>query len=178
MILSDFDINRAISDYDLRIDPFDFARLQPASYDVTLSGQFRKFKRGMTLDPMRERSPATEAFLATQHILYPGEFILGSTIETVALPDTLAARFEGKSSLGRMGLMTHVTAGFIDPGFQGTLTLEIHNVNQNPILLTEGMPIGQLCFTRLVTPASRPYGHASLGSHYQGQIGPTEARTG
>lgn len=178
MILSDTDILMHRKDNHLRIEPFDPERLQPASYDVTLSRQFRRFKNGVTLDPMRQRTPATEAYEASTYILYPGEFILGSTIEDISLSGIIAARFEGKSSLGRIGLMTHVTAGFIDPGFVGNLTLEIHNVNRNPILLTEGMDIGQICFMRLFTKAARLYGSPGLGSHYQGQTGPTESRAG
>ena len=110
------------------------------------------------------------------YALRPGEFILGSTVEAVSIPDYLACRFEGKSSLGRIGLTTHVTAGFVDPGFQGTITLEIKNENQFPILLKPGMLIGQLCFIRLNTKVDRMYGSAGLGSHYQNQSGPTASR--
>lgn len=179
MILSDTDILMHRKDNHLRIEPFDPARLQPASYDVTLSRHFRRFKGGVTLDPTQKgRVEATETYEANHHLLYPGEFILGSTVEDISLSGIVAARFEGKSSLGRIGLMTHVTAGFVDPGFVGNLTLEIHNVNRNPILLTEGMAIGQICFMRLFTKAARLYGEPSLGSHYQGQSGPTESRAG
>ena len=110
-------------------------------------------------------------------VLHPGEFVLGSTWETVSLPDDLAARVEGKSSLGRLGLLTHATAGFVDPGFSGHVTLELSNVATLPIMLYPGMKIGQLCFFRLSSPAESPYGSAAYGSHYQGQRGPTASRS-
>lgn len=109
-------------------------------------------------------------------VLHPGEFVLGSTVERIALPDDLAARVEGKSSLGRLGLLTHATAGFVDPGFDGHVTLELSNVATLPIMLWPGMKIGQFCFLRMTSPAEHPYGSAGPGSHYQGQRGPTASR--
>ena len=106
-------------------------------------------------------------------VLHPGEFVLGSTLELCTLPDDLAGRLEGKSSLGRLGLLTHSTAGFIDPGFSGHITLELSNVANLPITLWPGMKIGQLCLLRLTSPAEHPYGSAQAGSKYQGQRGPT-----
>lgn len=184
MILSDRTI-RGLVKYRGLIYPFDEDQLQPCSYDVRLDTRIKRFVktddsaihiidgsskelRGVSIDTLNIANMA--------YVLRPGEFILGSTVESVSIPDYLACRFEGKSSLGRIGLMTHVTAGFIDPGFQGTITLEIKNENQFPISLKPGMPIGQLCFIRLNTKIDRMYGSAELSSHYQNQIGVTEAR--
>ncbi len=155
--------------------------VQPASIDVRLDRQFRVFEnhRHACIDPAREQDDLTrlvevpdgEAF-----VLHPGEFVLGSTLERVLLPDTLAARLEGKSSLGRLGLITHSTAGFIDPGFEGHVTLELSNLANLPIKLWPGMKIGQLAVMKLSSPAERPYGSEGLGSRYQGQAGPTASR--
>lgn len=185
MILSDRTIRSLATNCGL-IDPFDEDQLQPCSYDVRLDSRIKRFAKtndlaihiingsskelhGVSMDTINVANMA--------YALRPGEFILGSTVEAVSIPDYLACRFEGKSSLGRIGLMTHVTAGFIDPGFQGTITLEIKNENQFPILLKPGMLIGQLCFIRLNTKVDRMYGSVELGSHYQNQIGVTEARS-
>lgn len=156
--------------------------LQPASIDVRLDDLFRVFEghRHDCIDPSvrqedltREvRVPAGEPF-----VLHPGEFVLGSTLERVSLPDTLAARLEGKSSLGRLGLITHSTAGFIDPGFEGHVTLELSNLAPLPLKLWPGMKVGQLAVFQLSSPAEHPYGSAVRGSRYQGQRGPTASRS-
>lgn len=185
MILSDRTIRGLATNCGL-IEPFDEDQLQPCSYDVRLDSRFKRFVKdndsaihlingsskelsGVLMDTFNVANMA--------YALRPGEFILGSTVESVLIPDYLACRFEGKSSLGRIGLTTHVTAGFIDPGFQGTITLEIKNENQFPILLKPGMLIGQLCFICLDNNVDRMYGSVELGSHYQNQIGVTEARS-
>jgi dCTP deaminase len=156
--------------------------LQPSSIDVRLDRYFRVFEshRSPHIDPRLEQAELTrpvepcgdEAF-----ILHPGEFVLASTLEAVTLPDDLASRLEGKSSLGRLGLVTHSTAGFIDPGFSGHVTLELSNLATLPIKLWPGMKIGQLCMFRLASPAQRPYGSTEYGSRYQGQRGPTASRS-
>ena len=156
--------------------------LQPASIDVRLSRFFLTFEshRHAVIDPAADQPDLTQEIVADDgapFILHPGEFVLGSTYETVELPDDIAGRIEGKSSLGRLGLLTHATAGFIDPGFSGTITLELASVATLPILLYPGMKIGQLCFFRLSSPARAPYGSAAAGSHYQGQRGPTPSRS-
>lgn len=185
MILSDRTIKCLAADCGL-IKPFSEDQLQPCSYDVCLDSRIKRFVNtddsaihiidGLSKD-LHGISMDTLIIENMCYVLRPGEFILGSTIEFVSIPDYLACRFEGKSSLGRIGLTTHVAAGFIDPGFQGTITLEIKNENQFPILLKPGMRIGQLCFIRLNTKVDRMYGSAELGSHYQNQIGVTEARS-
>lgn len=157
--------------------------IQPASIDVALSGQFRAFDnhRHAVIDPEQDQSGLTRLIDLPYggdffYVLHPGEFALGCTVETVTLPDDIAARLEGKSSLGRLGLMTHSTAGWIDPGFTGQVTLELSNVNTLPIRLRPGMFIGQLSFYQLSTPAKRPYGTTGLGSRYQDQVGATPSR--
>lgn len=185
MILSDRTIRGLATNCGL-IEPFDEDQLQPCSYDVRLDSRIKRFVKtndsaihiidGLSKE-LRGVSMDTLNVANMEYALRPGEFILGSTVESVSIPDYLACRFEGKSSLGRIGLTTHVTAGFIDPGFQGTITLEIKNENQFPILLKPGMLIGQLCFIRLNTKVDRIYGSVGLGSHYQNQIGVTEARS-
>lgn len=182
MLLSDRDLHAAISDGRLGIDPFDEAMLQPASIDVRLDADFRVFEnhRHACIDPSVEQDDLTrlvqvddgEAF-----VLHPGEFVLASTYERVRLSDGLAARLEGKSSLGRLGLITHSTAGFIDPGFEGHVTLELSNLASLPIKLWPGMKIGQLCVFGLSSSAEHPYGSAVRGSRYQGQRGPTASRS-
>lgn len=170
------------------ISPFSMEYLQPCSYDVRLDGQIMRYH----VDNFsKDRTPKIDAMsrrINNMHLetidfddefeLFPGEFILGTTIERVKIPYNIACRFEGKSSLGRMGLTTHVTAGFIDPGFSGQITLEIVNMHQAPIsiVLHKGMRIGQLCFHELDERAERPYGSKSLHSHYQNQSGVTPAR--
>src|SRR5947199_9033415 len=156
--------------------------LQPSSIDVRLDRHFRVFdnSRYTHIDPREQQDELTTS-VETQgdepFVLHPGEFVLGSTFETVGLPDDLAGRLEGKSSLGRLGLLTHSTAGFIDPGFSGHITLELSNVANLPITLWPGMKIGQLCLFRLSSPAERPYGSERYGSRYQGQRGPTPSRS-
>lgn len=156
--------------------------IQPASVDVRIDRFFRLFDNHKYphIDPAQPQEDLTrlvEVAPDEPFILHPGEFVLGSTYEKVTLPDDVAARLEGKSSLGRLGLLTHSTAGFIDPGFSGHVTLELSNTATMPILLYPGMKIGQLCFFDLSSPALHPYGSQGLGSHYQGQRGPTPSRT-
>ena len=182
MLLSDRDIKLELSSGRVGLSPHDPAMIQPSSVDVRLDRFFRLFDnhRYPYIDPAEDQpeltrlveTPAGEAF-----ILHPGEFVLGSTYEEVALPDDIAARLEGKSSLGRLGLLTHSTAGFIDPGFTGHVTLELSNVATLPIMLWPGMKIGQMCFFRLSSPAEQPYGSAAYLSRYQGQRGPTASRS-
>ncbi|MDQ0376575.1 dCTP deaminase [Amycolatopsis thermophila] len=155
--------------------------LQPASIDVRLDRGFRVFNnhRYSHIDPAEHQDELTtlvEPEVGEPFMLHPGEFVLASTFERFALPDDLAGRLEGKSSLGRLGLLTHSTAGFIDPGFTGTITLELSNVANLPIALWPGMKVGQLCLFRLESPAEHPYGSAEAGSRYQGQAGPTPSR--
>lgn len=182
MLLSDGDIKAEIKAGRVVLEPYDEGMVQPSSIDVRLDRYFRVFEnhRYPHIDPAEEQPdltrvvepPGNEAF-----ILHPGEFVLASTYEAVTLPDDVAARLEGKSSLGRLGLLTHSTAGFIDPGFTGHVTLELSNVATLPIKLWPGMKIGQLCFFRLSSPSQNPYGSAVHGSRYQGQRGPTASRS-
>jgi dCTP deaminase len=181
VLLSDVDLCAVIGSGDLSLEPYDAALVQPSSIDVRLDGLFRVFNstRYTHIDPAIPQPdlttlvevPEGEAF-----ILHPGEFVLGSTLEVVSLCDSLAGRLEGKSSLGRLGLMTHSTAGFIDPGFSGHITLELSNVSNLPIKLYPRMKVGQLCVFRLSSPTLRPYGSSALGSKYQGQRGPTPSQ--
>src|SRR3954463_3994025 len=182
MLLSDRDIKASIAEGRLGLDPYDAGLVQPSSVDVRLDRYFRVFNnsRYTHIDPALQQDDLTtqgEPDGAEPFVLHPGEFVLGSTLEVVTLPDDLAARLEGKSSLGRLGLLTHSTAGFIDPGFSGHVTLELSNVATLPIKLWPGMKIGQLCFIRLSSPAENPYGSATYGSRYQGQRGPTASRS-
>ena len=182
MLLSDRDIKAEIDTERVRLEPYDPGMIQPSSIDVRLDKFFRLFDNHKypVIDPSLDQPELTRLVEVSSDdgfVLHPGEFVLGSTLETVTLPDDLAARVEGKSSLGRLGLMTHATAGFIDPGFSGHLTLELSNVATLPIILWPGMKIGQLCFFRLSSPAENPYGSAKYGSHYQGQRGPTASRS-
>ncbi|MGW7283927.1 dCTP deaminase [Streptomyces sp. NPDC054847] len=182
MLLSDRDIEAQIADGRIRIAPYEPALIQPASLDVRLDRGFRVFEnhRYACIDPAVDQSDMTrlvdvadgEAF-----VLHPGEFVLASTYEQVTLPDDVAARLEGKSSLGRLGLITHSTAGFVDPGFSGHVTLELSNLATLPIKLWPGMKIGQLCFFQCSSPAAAPYGAGAAGSRYQGQRGPTASRS-
>ena len=181
MLLSDRDLRAAIEAGSLGLDPFDETLIQPSSIDVRLDRFFRVFNnsRYTHIDPSTQQDELTslvEPDGEEPFVLHPGEFVLGSTFEAVTLPDDLAGRLEGKSSLGRLGLLTHSTAGFIDPGFTGHITLELSNVANLPIMLWPGMKIGQLCLFRLTSPASAPYGSAKFGSRYQGQRGPTPSR--
>ncbi|TCC11484.1 dCTP deaminase [Kribbella soli] len=182
MLLSDRDILAELDAKRVQLDPFDAAMVQPSSVDVRLDRFFRVFEnhRYPHIDPAEEQPDLTrlvEPEGGEPFILHPGEFVLGSTYELVTLPDDVAARLEGKSSLGRLGLLTHSTAGFIDPGFSGHVTLELSNVATLPIKLWPGMKIGQLCFFRLSSPAEHPYGSSKYGSRYQGQRGPTPSRS-
>lgn len=182
MLLSDRDITARIDAGQVVLDPFDAAMVQPSSVDVRLDRFFRVFEnhRYPHIDPAEEQPELTREITPPgdePFILHPGEFVLGSTYELVTLPDDLAARLEGKSSLGRLGLVTHSTAGFIDPGFSGHITLELSNMATLPIKLWPGMKIGQLCFFQLSSPAEHPYGSSEAGSHYQGQRGPTPSRS-
>ena len=182
VLLSDRDILAEIEAHRIAVEPYDPSMIQPSSIDFRLDRFFRVFEnhRYPHIDPAVDQSDLTrvvEAQGEEPFILHPGEFVLGSTLEVVTLPDDLAARVEGKSSLGRLGLLTHATAGFVDPGFSGHVTLELANVATLPIKLYPGMKIGQLCFFRLSSPAEHPYGSAKCGSRYQGQRGPTPSRS-
>jgi dCTP deaminase len=182
MLLSDRDIIAAVESGRLVVDPWDAELLQPSSVDVRLDRYFRVFNNTQYthIDPGLQQDELTtliEPKGDDPFVLHPGEFVLGSTLEVVTLPDDLAGRLEGKSSLGRLGLLTHSTAGFIDPGFTGHLTLELSNVANLPIMLWPGMKIGQLCLFRLSSAARNPYGSAAAGSRYQGQRGPTPSRS-
>ena len=182
MLLSDRDIRAEFAAGRLGIDPFDDSLIQPSSVDVRLDNLFRVFNntRYTHIDPAERQDELTtlvEPAEGESFVLHPGEFVLGSTLELCSLPDDLAGRLEGKSSLGRLGLLTHSTAGFIDPGFSGHITLELSNVANLPITLWPGMKIGQLCFFRLTSPAENPYGSGATGSRYQGQRGPTPSRS-
>ena len=181
MLLSDRDLAAELAAGRLVVEPYDAKMLQPSSIDVRLDRYFRVFDntRYTHIDPSVRQDELTslvEANGEEPFVLHPGEFVLGSTFESVTLPDDLAGRLEGKSSLGRLGLLTHSTAGFIDPGFTGHITLELSNVANLPITLWAGMKIGQLCLFRLSSPAEHPYGSAQAGSRYQGQRGPTPSK--
>jgi dCTP deaminase len=182
VLLSDRDILVEIKAGRIVMDPWDDAMLQPSSIDVRLDRFFRVFDnhKYATIDPAVDQSELTrqvETDGDDPFILHPGEFVLGSTYETVTLPADIAARVEGKSSLGRLGLLTHATAGFVDPGFSGHVTLELANVATLPIKLYPGMKIGQFCFFRLTSASDHPYGSEKYGSRYQGQRGPTPSRS-
>ncbi len=182
MLLSDRDIKEQISAKRVAIEPFDPAMVQPSSVDVRLDRFFRVFEnhKYSEIDPSVEQPELTRELevAADEHfILHPGEFVLASTYEVITLPDDIAGRLEGKSSLGRLGLLTHSTAGFIDPGFSGHITLELSNVANLPVKLFPGMKIGQLCLIKLSSPAEHPYGSALYGSRYQGQRGPTPSKS-
>jgi dCTP deaminase len=182
MLLSDRDIAAEIKHGRVKVEPFEAKMIQPSSVDVRLDRFFRVFEnhRYEVIDPSIEQSELTRevAVAPTEFfILHPGEFVLASTYEVITLPDDIAGRLEGKSSLGRLGLLTHSTAGFIDPGFSGHITLELSNVANLPVKLYPGMKIGQLCLIKLSSPAEHPYGSAIYGSRYQGQRGPTPSKS-
>lgn len=182
MLLSDADIRELIDRGGASLTPFDPNMVQPASIDVHLDRHFRLFDNHKypAIDPAAEQDDLTHLISVDpdgEFVLQPGEFVLGSTYELVELGDAVAARLEGKSSLGRLGLLTHSTAGFIDPGFSGHVTLELSNTATMPIKLYPGMKVGQLCFFRLLNPSERPYGSGAHGSRYQGQRGPTASRS-
>ncbi len=177
-VLSDRDIRSAVEAGRVRIDPYDPDCLQPSSVDLHLDREFRVFRnnRYPFIDVRQAQPDLTELVSITDEepfILHPGEFVLGQTLEWVELPDDLVARLEGKSSLGRLGLLIHSTAGYVDPGWKGTLTLELSNVANLPIALYFGMKIGQISFFGMSSPVERPYGSKELGSKYQGQSTPT-----
>lgn len=174
MVLSDRTIREALSEGRIVIDPVDFCDIQPSSVDLHLGADFQVFRnsRYPYIDPGRDQAGLTERVAASTEepfVLHPGEFALGTTVELIALPDDVVGRLEGKSSLGRLGLLIHSTAGYVDPGWEGRLTLELSNVANLPIVLTPGMKIGQISFSQMTTPVDRPYGHPELGSRYQGQ---------
>ena len=181
MVLSDRTIRRLLEEERIGIEPYDDELLQPSSVDVRVDRLFRVFNnaRYPFIDVKREMEDLTslvEVEADEPFILHPGEFVLGSTLERITLPDDLVARLEGKSSLGRLGLLIHSTAGFIDPGWDGHVTLELSNVANLPITIYYGMKIGQLSFVQLTEPAETPYGTGAIGSKYQGQAGPTPSR--
>jgi dCTP deaminase len=181
VVLSDRTIRRLLEEGRIGIDPFDESLIQPSSVDVRVDRFFRVFhnNRYPFIDVREEQEDLTELVEVVDDspfVLHPGEFVLGSTLERVTLPDDLVARLEGKSSLGRLGLLIHSTAGFIDPGWDGHVTLELANVANLPITVYPGMKIGQLSFVQLTEPAEHPYGSDGLGSKYQGQLGPTPSK--
>lgn len=180
-VLSDGTIRRLVAEGRIKIDPWDPGLVQPASVDLRLGRSFRVFHNHKLpaidlAEPPLGVTEHVEIGEGQSFVIHPGEFVLGSTIEWVQLPDDVVARIEGKSSLGRLGLIVHATAGFVDPGFKGTLTLEITNLTRVPIVLWPGKPIAQLSFMALDQAAERPYGHPDLGSHYHGQTHATESR--
>jgi dCTP deaminase len=180
-VLSDRDIRASMEAGRIRIDPFDPGCLQPSSVDLHLDGDFRVFRnnRYPYIDVRALQPDLTELVSVAedeQFVLHPSEFVLGQTLEWVELPDDLVARLEGRSSLGRLGLLIHSTAGYVDPGWKGNLTLELSNVANLPIALYRGMSIGQISFTRMTSPVERPYGSRELGSKYHGQSSPTASQ--
>lgn len=180
-VLSDGTIRRLIADGAIKVDPWDDAMVQPASVDLRLGHSFRVFHnhRASAIDlkdPPRNLTEQVTIADDEPFLIHPGEFVLGRTLEWVELPDDVVARIEGKSSIGRLGLIVHATAGFVDPGWKGTLTLEITNLTRIPIKLWANLPIAQLSFMTLDQAAERPYGHPDLGSHYHGQLEATESR--
>ncbi len=182
MLLSDRDIRSHIDTGRIALDPYDATMIQPSSIDVRIDRYFRLFDNHKypVIDPAEDQPDLTrliEVAPDEPFILHPGEFVLGATFEQVTLADDVAARLEGKSSLGRLGLLTHSTAGFIDPGFSGHVTLELSNMATLPVKLWPGMKIGQLCFFQLSSPAEKPYGSAEYKSRYNGQRGPTASRS-
>ncbi len=177
-VLSDRDIRTELEAGRVKVDPYHPSDLQPSSIDLHLDRQFRVFRnnRYAFIDPRSPQPDLTELLAVEDDepfILHPGEFVLGRTVEWVELPDDIVARLEGRSSLGRLGLLIHSTAGYVDPGWKGTLTLELSNVANLPIALYAGMRIGQISFFRMSSPVERPYGSKELGSKYQGQLEPT-----
>ena len=180
MVLSDRTIKRMLAEGRIEIEPYDASLIQPSSVDVRVDRYFRVFRNSrypfINVKEAQEDLTELVEIDSEPFILHPGEFVLGSTLERVTLPDDLVARLEGKSSLGRLGLLIHSTAGSIDPGWDGHVTLELSNVANLPITIYHGMKIGQLSFVELTEPAETPYGAGKLGSKYQGQQGPTPSR--
>ncbi|HIY95970.1 MAG TPA: dCTP deaminase [Candidatus Rothia avicola] len=182
MLFSDQDIRKEIDAGRIALEPYDPSMIQPASVDVRIDRFFRLFDNHKYpyIDPSQDQEDLTrlvEVAPDDPFILHPGEFVLGATYEKVTLPDNIAARLEGKSSLGRLGLLTHSTAGFIDPGFSGHVTLELSNMATLPIMLWPGSKVGQLCFFQLTSATEHPYGSGAYGNRYQGQRGPTASRS-
>jgi dCTP deaminase len=182
MVLSDRTIKEQLLAGRIRVEPLDAEDIQPSSVDVHLGPRFQVFRnsRYPYIDPQMEQSglmEMVEVSVEEPFVLHPGEFVLGATAERVGLPDDIVARLEGKSSLGRLGLLIHSTAGYVDPGWEGTITLELSNVANLPIVLTPGMAIGQISFMTMTTPVDRPYGSPELRSRYQGQTDPTPSRS-
>jgi dCTP deaminase len=179
-VLADRDIKSELNSGRVVLDPCDLTMLQPSSIDVRLDNQFCWYKPDSLVDPRQDQALQMEFHEVPEGrtlVIPPLGFVLGSTVERITLPNDIAARFEGKSSIGRLGLLPHVAAGFIDPGFSGWVTLELHNVTSFPFVLIPGMKIGQLCFFRLLSPADIPYGSSVIGSRYQDQRrGPTTSR--
>jgi dCTP deaminase len=181
MIFSDRTIKEAIASNRITIDPYDESMVQPSSVDIRCDPNFRVFEnhKYALIDPKAPQGDLTVGVTASEDdpfILHPGEFVLGSTLEVIGLAADIVARLEGKSSLGRLGLLIHSTAGFIDPGFTGQVTLELSNVANLPIAIYPNMKIGQISFYQMTTPAEFPYGSPELGSKYQGQSGPTPSQ--
>jgi dCTP deaminase len=181
--VSDGTLRRLVEEGRLVVDPWDPDLVQPASIDLRLGDSFRVFSnhKVTAIDLRDVPANLTEEVVIEgddAFVIHPGEFCLGRTLERIELPNDLVARVEGKSSLGRLGLIVHATAGFVDPGWKGTLTLELNNLTRVPIKLYPGLPIAQLSVMALDRPAERPYGSPELGSHYQGQVAATESRYG
>jgi dCTP deaminase len=181
VVLSDRTIRRRLAEGRIEIDPFDESLIQPSSVDVRSDRYFRVFHNARypfidVKQPMEDLTELVQVDGDHAFILHPGEFVLGSTLERIRLPDDLVARLEGKSSLGRLGLLIHSTAGFIDPGWNGQVTLELSNVSNLPITIYPGMKIGQVSFVQLTEPAENPYGSGPIGSKYQDQKGPVPSR--
>ena len=181
-VLSDGTIRRLVEAGRIKVDPWDPGMVQPASVDLRLGNTFRVFHNHRAAaidldDPPKDLTEQVSIQDGEPFVIHPGEFVLGRTLEWVELPDDIVARIEGKSSLGRLGLIVHATAGFVDPGFSGHVTLELANVATLPIKLYPGMKIGQFCFFRLTSPSEHPYGSSKYGSRYQGQRGPTPSRS-
>ncbi len=181
MVLSDHSIRLELAKGRIVVDPLDPDDIQPSSIDLHLGDDFQVFRNSRLpyIDPAREQEGLTERVTASSaepFVLHPSEFALGTTVERITLPDDVVGRLEGKSSLGRLGLLIHSTAGYVDPGWDGKLTLELSNVANLPIVLTPGMKIGQISFSQMTTPVDRPYGHPELGSKYQGQSGATPSK--
>ena len=181
MILSDRTLREEIAAQRIIIEPLDDTNIQPSSIDVRVGHLFRVFRNHTTgvIDVKLDLEDLTELITVPEDgvfMLHPGEFVLGSTLERIGVPNDLVARIEGKSSLGRLGLLIHSTAGFIDAGFDGHITLELSNVASLPITIYPRMKIGQVSFVQMTTPADKPYGSGARGSKYQGQRGPTPSR--
>lgn len=181
MVLSDRTIRLEVARGRIGIDPLDPEDIQPSSVDLHLGDDFQVFRNSRLpyIDPSIEQDGLTERVVASAaepFVLHPGEFVLGTTVERISLPNDIVGRLEGKSSLGRLGLLIHSTAGYVDPGWDGRLTLELSNVANLPIVLSPGMKIGQISFAQMTTEVDRPYGHPELGSKYQGQEGATPSR--